>query len=317
MSVALRMMKPTLVAGLSACLVLLATAPSFAFCRTRTCEFDQDVSCEEDPVTLCSTVGVEAYWGVGCIPFAIQRDGSRSDDISADELRVVVQNGFDMWTNVRCGNGTPSFSVFDRGDIGCSQIEYNCEAGDANNNIIMFRDSVSDLEDSQLALSILTANLDTGEIFDVDIEINSRDWNFDTGGERSASLATVINHELGHLLGLSHSLERGALMRASYSGTAEPGSDDIAGVCDIFDGSTRDPVCNVEPLDADAACVGSKGTCRVPVRSGEPSGGCALGATPTRSGVGSFAALALLGLAYSRLRHGAAFRARRGRREVA
>ncbi|MET0409988.1 MAG: matrixin family metalloprotease [Polyangiaceae bacterium] len=303
------MMKPTLVAGLSACLVLLAAAPSFAFCRTRTCEFDQEVSCEENPVTRCSTVGVEAYWGVGCIPFAIQRDGSRIDGISADELRVVVQNGFDMWTNVSCGNGTPSFSVFDRGDIGCSQIEYNCDAGDANNNIIMFRDSVSELENSQLALSILTANLETGEIFDVDIEINSRDWNFDTGGERSASLATVMNHELGHLLGLSHSLERNALMRASYSGSAEPGSDDIAGVCDIFPRSTRDPACNIEPLDADAACVGSKGTCRVPVQGGETSGGCALGAAPSPSGLGSLAALVLIGLASAR--------ARRGRSEAA
>lgn len=311
MSVALRMMKPTLVAGSLACLVLFAAAPSFAFCRTRTCEFDQNVSCEEDPVTLCSTVGVEAYWGIGCIPFAIQRDGSPIDGISADELRAVVENGFDTWSNVSCGNGTPSFSVFDRGDITCDQIEYNCDAGDENNNIIMFRDSVSDLEPSQLALSILTANLDTGEIFDVDIEINSRDWNFDTGGERSANLATVINHELGHLLGLSHSLARGALMRASYSGTAEPGADDIAGVCDIFDSSTRDPACNVSRLDADAACVGSKGTCRVPVQGGETSGGCTVGAAPVRSGLGSLAALLLFGLGFSRLRRGAAARHRR------
>jgi hypothetical protein len=315
MSVALRNMKPTFVAGLSACLVLLGAAPSFAFCRTRTCEFDQNISCEEDPVTRCSTVGVEAYWGVGCIPFAIQRDGSRIDGISADELRVVVQNGFDTWTNVSCGGGnTPSFSVFDRGDIACDQIEYNCEAGDENNNIIMFRDSVSDLDDVQLALSILTANLDTGEIFDVDIEINSRDWNFDTGGERSANLATVINHELGHLLGLSHSLQAGALMRASYSGTAAPGSDDIAGVCDIFPSSTRNPACDVEPLTANAACVGSKGTCRVPAESGKVSGGCslatpALAAAPARSAELTLSLLTLFGLAGARAR-------RRARREA-
>jgi len=313
MSVALRNMKPTLVAGSFACLVLLGAAPSFAFCRTRTCEFDQSISCQDDPVTLCSTVGVEAYWGSGCIPFAIQRDGSRTDDISADELRVVVQNGFDTWTNVSCASGTPAFSVYDRGDIACDQIEYNCDAGDENNNIIMFKDSVSDLDDIQLALSILTANLDTGEIFDVDIEINSRDWNFDTGGERSANLATVINHELGHLLGLSHSLQAGALMRASYSGSAAPGADDIAGICDIFPGSARDPVCNVEPLDADAACVGSKGTCRVPVANGESSGGCSLAAAapPARGTTGlSLSILGLLGLAGARLR-------RRAQREAA
>jgi MYXO-CTERM domain-containing protein len=296
-------MKSTLIAGLSAALVLLGSAPSWAFCRTRTCEFDSNVSCESDPVTNCSTVGREAYWGIGCIPFAIQKDGSVSDDISANELRQYVENGFDTWTNVACASGTPSFSVYDRGDIACDQIEYNCSAGDANNNIIMFKDSGSDLEDSQLALSILTANLDTGEIFDVDIEINSREWNFNTGGERDADLAQVINHELGHFLGLSHSLERGALMRASYGGSSSPGADDIAGVCDIFDHSSRDPACDIEPLDADAQCVGMLGTCRVPVEGGDSGGGCAVAPAPKRgAGAAGLGGLALGALVLSRRR---------------
>jgi hypothetical protein len=292
-------MKSTLIAALSACSLLFGAAPSWAYCRTRTCEFDSTISCESDPVTNCSTIGREAYWGIGCIPFAIQEDGSREDDISADELRVIVENGFDIWTNVSCGSGTtPSFSVFDRGDIGCSQIEYNCSAGDENNNIIMFKDGASDLEESQLALSILTANLDTGEIFDVDIEVNSRDWDFNTGGNRSADLAQVMNHELGHLLGLSHSLERGALMRASYGGSADPGADDIAGVCDIYEHSSSNPACEVEPLGADAACVGSLSSCRVPAQSsGMDGGGCALSVGARGSSASGWLALLALGSA--------------------
>jgi hypothetical protein len=283
-------------------LVLLGSASSFAYCRTRTCEFDPSISCQSDPVTNCSTVGREAYWGIGCIPFAIQKDGSRIDDVSADELSVIVENGFDICTNVSCSSGTPAFSVYNRGDIACSQIEYNCSAGDANNNIIMFKDGASDLEPSQLALSILTANLDTGEIFDVDIEINSHDWNFnDSGNDGSADLAQVINHELGHFLGLSHSLERGALMRASYGSSAFPGADDIAGVCDIFEHSSRNPACAIEPLGPNAACVGSQGTCRVQVPRDDTDGGCSVaGSGPRGESFAGLGVLALAGLALSR-----------------
>jgi hypothetical protein len=300
-------MKSTFVATSLAAVVLASAGESAAYCRTRTCEFEPDASvrCQYDPVSGCSTVGKEAYWGKTCLPYAIQKDGS-AQGISAEQLRRAVVDGFALWTSVPCaGGGSPAFSAFDRGNIACGEIEYNCDAGDQNNNIIVFKDGLSDLESEQLALSILTANLDTGEIFDVDVEINSRDWNFG-GNMPEADLVQVINHELGHFLGLSHTRASNALMRATYGVTSVPEDDDMAGICAIYENSTANPACNVSRLTADAACVGTLGTCRITVE-GTDGGGCACDVAGRPSQAGAWSAAALLALA------GGLYRRRAGR----
>src|SRR5690606_31712198 len=72
----------------------LVTSPSHAYCRTRTCEFRPDLDCEVDPQSGCSTVGAFVSWRDRCIPFAVQRDGSEDENISAAELELLVANGF-------------------------------------------------------------------------------------------------------------------------------------------------------------------------------------------------------------------------------
>lgn len=311
--------------------VLLSPRAAGAFCRTRTCEFsgvDEPASedrrnpqlsprCRPD-ASGCATVGSEVFWPDACVSFAVQRDGSAALGIAALDVAELAAAGFAAWGAADCDGrgGTPELTGIDLGRSACSAVEYNCQSG-ANLNLIVFRDGPSALRPDQLALTGITANLRTGEILDADIELNAYAHAFSLPGDASSGpdLGFVLTHEIGHLLGLSHSFEGGALMDPYYfeaPAAADDGGlglDDAAGMCAVYPPSERRPDCaEVARLDADAACVGSQlsgcfspaGANESPVNEGC---GCRL-----ESGAGSRRSWALLGSLL------AIIGARRGRR---
>lgn len=213
----------------------LATSTASAYCRTYTCD-NTKTECERDDES-CIVSGKPLFWSSSCVGFTAQAEGSPRHGISGKRFEGLIERAFDRWLAADCGNGiTPLVSVQNMGPVRCSRAEYNQDQGNAN--IFMFRDEEwpENVSSRALALTTLWFNPQSGEIYDADIEINSTaPPGTVTDG---VDLESVLTHEIGHFLGLSHSPKQTAVMRTFY----DPGrddlrvldTDDIAGICSIF-----------------------------------------------------------------------------------
>jgi MYXO-CTERM domain-containing protein len=197
-----------------------------------------ELACSRD-ATGCLVNDRPLFWPTSCVSFGVQKDGSRSDGISYDTMRSVVDSAFQTWISADCGGVMPSVAIENYGAIDCNEREYNSDQ--ANANVFMFRDADWPYENQQdtLALTTITFNVDTGEIYDADVEVNSFDYNLtidDTVVD--ADLPSIITHEVGHFLGLSHSDVRSATMRPGYHpgdiGLRTLDADDVAGICALY-----------------------------------------------------------------------------------
>lgn len=92
------------------------------------------------------------------------------------------------------------------------------------------------------ASTFLSVSPETGGIQDVDIVFNAVDWDFGESEDkaRTLDLTTVSLHELGHALGIDHSLEQEAAMYPNISVNAEGRSslhsDDINAAMSLYEG---------------------------------------------------------------------------------
>jgi MYXO-CTERM domain-containing protein len=218
-----------------------APEPARAYCRATTCDPSRE-SCAEDRDD-CLVDGFPVYWGTDCISVSVQADGAPNAGIDYAAARASVERAFAAWMNVTCpGGGNPSIRVKITDPVTCSSAEYNTSKRNAN--IILFRDdSWPYAGTSQDALGYTRIHFApaTGELYDVDIELNAVAEPLAVGrapkpGE--ADLDSIVTHEVGHFLGLNHSLNVEATMVAGYqAGSMElrtPSADDIAGICAIY-----------------------------------------------------------------------------------
>jgi hypothetical protein len=221
------------------------------YCRTKACDnqpaYDDVWQSEPDPPCTrdavgCLIQGTPLYWPQSCVSFSVQRDGSKAQSIDYDLAHQTIARAFQTWLNADCGGGTlPSFAIMDYSPAICSKAEYNKDQGNAN--IFTFRDDSWPYPNSEdtLALTTITYNTENAQIYDADVEINSVDAVFtfsDNESDTEDDLLSVVTHECGHFLGLSHDPVHGSTMYPEYA----PGdlyqrtldADDTAGICDIF-----------------------------------------------------------------------------------
>ncbi len=265
---------------------LLVPADVFAYCRTSACEEGQGTLCEPADPADC---GVPLFWPTSCVGYVLQEDAS--DDFDLERTRALVREAFATWESADCEGGGVAIKTEDLGDVSCNQISYDPETKNAN--VIMFRDDDWPYAGgaSALAITTVTYAVDSGEIRDVDMEINTEHVSFSTSdGDITVDLLSILTHEAGHFLGLGHSGVSSSTMVVEYPPESislrSLDDDDVAGLCAIYPPTSNAP-CESEPVN------GLADEC------GEELGGCSC-SSPRGAASSAAFALTLFGLAFAR-----------------
>jgi hypothetical protein len=227
------------------------TLEARAFCRTTSVHappgYDpsQGVGCWAQGKTLA--------WSAGqSVPYSLVSSASQQVDL-ADATRVA-HIAFAAWNDAACKGGAPSVQMYDNGPVDADAAATDCGLNTCDptvhdqQHLIVFRDGKwpHDIDPANtLALTTVTYGIDTGTIFDADIEINSCSScpapHFLTTQEppprasNTYDLQAILTHEAGHFFGLAHATDQSAIMYAYYQpGAIHLTADDIAGVCSTY-----------------------------------------------------------------------------------
>jgi hypothetical protein len=214
-----------------------------AYCRTTTVSVPADF----DPIDGCWNQGNVLWWRNACVGYSIQQSASKQ--VTLAQAEQAVATAFVQWTGTACpeddaGQSRVSIDVRDEGPVECDLVQYNQDQ--PNQHVIIFHDTDWPYDDSSntLALTTVTYDPDTGEIYDADMEINSTVSPIVVNVAPSDvpddgyDFLSIVTHETGHFLGMAHSGDERATMFAHY----QPGQtsmrdlteDDINGICAIY-----------------------------------------------------------------------------------
>jgi MYXO-CTERM domain-containing protein len=293
--------------------VLSTSATASAYCRTSSCLIGMphnEAVCDPPQETDC---GTPIAWPMACTEFSIQEDGSKKLGITVADMETVMSGAFATWEAAACtGGGHPLMAVSQGPTAVCAQHEYNQDEGNAN--VIMFHDDSWPYDGTvnTLALTTVTYDIDNGQIYDADMELNSAETNFTLGDTNvDYDLRSIVQHESGHFLGLAHSADASAVMWPSYNEHTTSlrtlTSDDVAAICATYPPGPAPSSCDPTPRHGFSALCGSD---QPPLPT--PSSGCSVSAPSSRASMESaLAGVAILGLVGSRRRRSRS-RPRRG-----
>jgi hypothetical protein len=176
-----------------------------------------------------------------------------------EDTQATLSGAIHAWNSISCRGLPPAISIVLWDPIACDVAEYN--ATGPNANILVWVDEGWDHGVATVALTTVTFAPSTGEILGADIELNSQGFQFTVGNVGfGMDLGSTVTHELGHVLGLSHSSERDATM----SPVQMPGevglqtleTDDVEGLCAIYPPGT--PMAPCDPnYDFSPRCGGN------------------------------------------------------------
>lgn len=238
---------------------MVAPAGAQAWCRMTTSErrpstFDECIY--PDP----TTEPPEQYlaWRRPCSAIAFSAE-ARSADLSAADVAAVFARSIATWEAVEC-EGTPLGIDVEilADDSTCTSPVYRDGAGNVNAVMFVADWAERDHEATAFAVTTVWHRRSTGEILDVDMEINERQGPYGICPPEGCpdttrvDLENVVTHELGHYFGLAHSAHPSATMYAVAAAgetlKRDLDADDIAGICTIYPPGAPGGECDHEPI---------------------------------------------------------------------
>ncbi len=260
----------------------------------------------------CSTDGVPLKWKKRCTQVALNNTQELPRDLvnlSETDVRRIINEAFAVWEASSVDQGL-KVELSD-GSSECEKAEYN-QDGPNMNTVILASDwsergywiggMFAPYDPAAFAVTTAWHNATTGEILDVDIEINEQRGPYiecdrscaeggcvgekDTQDRQVVDLSNVLTHEVGHYYGLDHPAldpsdsddERLSTMWAK----APAGEvckrvlkeDDIQGLQTIYPAQSLEGTCDFSPYGgASLVCSGKEDGCSCSTSNSSQSNG--------------------------------------------
>jgi hypothetical protein len=229
-----------------------------AFCRE---------SVMSEPSGPCTeTPGVPLlHWTRDCVTYVFNDESfQKLAPMSESDVRATFETAFQTWADVDCGDArSPFFVEQSRATTETSKAEFVYD--EPNESVIVARtrsewSALPNHDPTALAFTLLWHDKNTGEILDVDMELNTGAGRFSDCTKGCSSnmvdLANTVTHEAGHLLSLGHTSVRGATMTTTAIGSETEKrtleSDDKKGYCALdlpeFECADKDCMCATAPV---------------------------------------------------------------------
>ena len=179
-------------------------------------------------------------WNKNSLPVKWVLNENDSRDLTVDQIEEAMISSFNKWENVESSTMAFDYQGRSSHDViandGINLITFNTALEEDDYFSGMFGSTA-------IGVSFNKYDEETGEIIDCDIVFNENNYTFGVGDfvPGVVQLQNLATHEIGHLVGLSHTNIRGALMYWLYEGKEYLTADEVAGVSSLYPAESWDP----------------------------------------------------------------------------